>query len=102
MKSRISAHLESTPDVCGGKPRISGTRITVKDVVLMHLKAGRTLAEIAGIYDLPMSALHEAMAYYYDHRQEIEALIEEDEAYVEALRKQNPSLLQQLLPTSNA
>ena len=87
-------HIEATPGVRGGKPRIVGTRITVSDVALMHRRLGHSLEEIAGTYDLPLAAVYAAMAYYHDHRPEIDRTTEEDEAFVEAFRRNNPSLLQ--------
>ncbi len=32
--------IETSSDVRSGKPRISGTRITVEDIAVMHLKLG--------------------------------------------------------------
>ena len=43
-------HIESTPDVLRGKPRLKGTRIPVR-LVLGYLAAGRSKAEI--IAELP-------------------------------------------------
>jgi hypothetical protein len=37
------------------------------------------------------------MVYYYDHRAEIDRSIEEDEAFAEAFRRDNPSPLQEKL-----
>src|SRR5712691_1388496 len=68
----MSDYIESTSGTRGGKPRISGTRITVADIVLMHRRLGRALEEIAGTYDLPLAAVYAAMAYYYDHKDEID------------------------------
>ena len=64
------------------------------DIVLMHLRLGQSLEEITGKYDLPLAAIHAAMAYYYDHRAEIDQSIEEDQAFAEAFRRDNPSPLQ--------
>ena len=97
MESELDRHLEATPGVRSGKTRISGTRITVVDVVLMHLRLGQSLAEIAGKYDLPMASLYAAMAYYYDHQQDVDRIIEEDVAFAEAFRRNNPSPLQEKL-----
>ena len=36
-------HIEATPGMRGGKPRIAGARITVADIVLMHRRLGRAL-----------------------------------------------------------
>ena len=53
------------------------TRITVADMVLMHRRLGRALEEISGTYDLPLAAAYAAMAYYYDHRDEIDHSLDE-------------------------
>jgi uncharacterized protein (DUF433 family) len=93
----LDGYIELTPDVRGGKPRLSGTRLTVADIVVLHRRLGQSLEEIAGKYDLPPAAVYAAMAYYYDHRVEIEQSIEDDAAFAEAFRHNNPSLLQKKL-----
>lgn len=93
----LDRHIEITPDTRGGKPRIAGTRIAVADIVILHRRLGYGIEEIAGTYDLPLAAVYAAMAYYYDHRSEIDASIEADEAFVEAFKRDNPSLLQEKL-----
>ena len=90
-------YIESTEGVRNGKPRISGTRITVADVVLMHRRLGRALEEIAGTYDLPLAAVYAAMAYYYDHQDEIDDSLNQEEALAEAFKKNNPSRLREKL-----
>jgi uncharacterized protein (DUF433 family) len=89
-----TTHIEMTPNVRGGRPRIAGTRITVADVALMYLRLGQSLEEIAGKYDLELADVYAAMAYYYDHRAEIDEDIERDEAFAAAFQRQNPSLVQ--------
>jgi uncharacterized protein (DUF433 family) len=90
-------HIEITEGVRGGKPRIEGTRIAVEDVVLLHRRLGESLEMIGSKYDLPFAAVNAAMAFYYDHKAEIDAWIEEDETYVEAMRRDNPGPLQEKL-----
>jgi len=97
----LDGYIEIKPEVRGGKPCVAGTRIRVADVVLMHLRLGQSLEEIAGKYDLSLAALHAAMAYYYDHRTEIDRSIEEDEAFAEAFQRNNPSPLREKLKTLN-
>ena len=97
MEAILDGHIEITPQVRSGRPRIAGTRITVADVVIMHLRLGQSLEEIAGKYELDLAGLHAAMAYYFDHRAEVEESIEADEAFAEAFRHHNPSLLQERL-----
>jgi hypothetical protein len=36
----VSEHIISTPDTCGGAPRIADSRIRVKDVVIWHVHQG--------------------------------------------------------------
>jgi uncharacterized protein (DUF433 family) len=93
----LDRHIQVIPGVRGGKPHITDTRITVDDVVIMYLRMGLSLEEIAGKYDLSPAAVHAALAYYYDHRDAIDQQIDDDEAFVEAFRRDNPSLLQEKL-----
>ena len=93
METILDHHVEITPGVRGGRPRITGTRLTVADTVIMHLRLGQPLEEIAGRYDLELAGLYAAMAYYYDHRAEIDESIAADRAFAEAFRRNNPSLL---------
>jgi len=93
----VSNYIESTTDTRGGKPRISDTRITVADIVLMHRRLGRALEEIAGTYDLPLAAVYAAMSYYYDHKDEIDQSLDDEEGMAEAFKKNNPSRLREKL-----
>ena len=45
MEIHWKDHIESTPDVLHGKPRIAGTRIPVS-LILGYLAAGSTIEEI--------------------------------------------------------
>lgn len=99
MDIALNRHIEITPGVRSGKPRIAGTRITVADVAIMYLRMGQSLEEIAGKYQLSLAMVHAAMAFYYDHREEIDQRIAEAEAFAEAERLKHPSLLQEKLNT---
>ncbi|MFB0533459.1 MAG: DUF433 domain-containing protein [Anaerolineae bacterium] len=94
MEAVLNRHIEMAPDVRGDRPHIAGTRITVANVVIMHLRLGQSLEEIAGKYDLDLADVYAALAYYYDHRSEIDESIEADEAFAEASHCNNSSLLQ--------
>jgi uncharacterized protein (DUF433 family) len=93
----LDQHIEITPDVAGGKPRITGRRITVQNIAIWHEYMGLSADEIASEYDLSLGDVYAALAYYFDHRDQIERQIAEDEAFVEALRSQTPSLLREKL-----
>jgi uncharacterized protein (DUF433 family) len=97
-QSVITKHIEITPGVLGGKPRIAGHRIAVAHIALMYLKMGISVEEIAGKYDLELASVHAAMTYYYDHREEIDRRTAESRTLVEELKRNSqPSPLQEKL-----
>jgi uncharacterized protein (DUF433 family) len=87
-------HITITPSVRGGKPRIIGRRITVADVAMWYLRQNRSVDEIVNEFGLTHAQVHAALAYYYDHRTEIDAREAEDIAQADRLRNQYPSKLQ--------
>lgn len=97
MTIATQSHIIADPSIRGGRPHLANSRITVADVVLMHLRLGQSLEELAGKYDLSLASLHAAMAYYYDHQAEIDRSLREDVAFEQAFRHDNPSPLQEKL-----
>jgi len=91
------AYIERHREFRGGRARVRGTRITVDDVVIMHRHLGQPVEEIAAKYQLTRAAVHAALAYYFDHQDEIDRLIGDDDAFVEAFKRNNPSRLQEKL-----
>ncbi len=71
--------------------------LVVRDLVIMHLRMGQSVDEIAATYDLSLAQVHAALAYYYDHQAEINRKIADDEAYLEAFKRDHPSKLQEKL-----
>lgn len=93
----LDRHIEITPDISGGKPRIAGHRITVQNIVVWHERMNKTADEICAEHDLTLADVYAALAYYFDHRDEIDHSIEESEAFIEALRKRLPSIVEKKL-----
>lgn len=88
----LDHHLETTPEVCGGKPRITGRRITVQNVAVWH-GLGQSPDEIAAAHDLPLAAVYAALAYYHDHREQMDTELAEAGAFLAELRAATPSPL---------
>src|SRR5688572_14914789 len=88
----LNDHIQSTPGTAGGRPRIRGRRITVQDIAIWHERLGKGADEIASEYDLTLADVYAALAYYFDHREVIDAAMTEDRAFAEALRARTPSL----------
>jgi uncharacterized protein (DUF433 family) len=93
----IDEHIEITPGIAGGKPRIIGRRIKVQDIAIWHERLGMSADEIAEEHDLSLADIHAALTYYFDHRSDIDRDIAEGEAFVEALRARTPSKVAQKL-----
>lgn len=93
----LDQHIDVTPGIAGGKPRISGHRITVQNIVIWYDRMGKSADEIATEYDLSLSDVHAALAYYFDHRIEIDQAIDGSEIFLEFMRKNASSKVKQKL-----
>ena len=88
MADVIREHIEVVPGAGGPKPRIAGHRIRAQDVVIWHEKFGMSPDEIVHRYPtITLAQVHAALAYYWDHRDEIERAIAQEHATVEEYRK---------------
>jgi uncharacterized protein (DUF433 family) len=69
-------YIVRSPEVRGGHPRVEGTRIAVHDVVGL-LQNGDTVDSVvtASLPMLTRAQVYECLAYYEDHRGEIDLLI---------------------------
>jgi len=86
--------IVSTPGTCGGKPRIAGHRITVKHIVLDHQRGGMSPDEIVSAYpSLGLADVYAALAYYFDHREAIDADIRADDEHWAKVQAENPGAL---------
>jgi uncharacterized protein (DUF433 family) len=93
----------STAGTCGGKPRVAGHRITVKHVVIEHQRGGMSPDEIVSAYPrLTLSDVYAALAYYHEHRAEIDADIKADDDHWAAIQAQNPGRLVERLKQQKA
>ena len=89
----LDARIVSTPGKLGGKPRIAGHRIAVRDVVRWYEYLGLSADEIAEQYELELADVFAALAYYHANREALRADWEAEEQWVEELRKEIPSKL---------
>jgi uncharacterized protein (DUF433 family) len=95
MLATSNEHIAITPDTCGGKPRIAGSRIRVQDIVTWHEQMGLTPDEIVSQYStLTLADIYAALAYYHDNLDRIRQDLIESTQAVEKLRQTNPSKLQ--------
>ena len=76
----IGTLITKTPETCGNRPRIAGTRITVGRIATLW-KQGITPEEMVANWDyLTLAQVHAALAYYHANQEEIETILTADEA----------------------
>lgn len=70
-------YITSNPGIAGGRPIIAGTRITV-NCIAGYYQLGMSIDEILdSLHHLTPSQVHSALAYYFDHQDEINSDLEE-------------------------
>jgi uncharacterized protein (DUF433 family) len=85
-------HIDQTPGICGGRPRIAGHRIRVQDIAWLHESQGFTPDEILSHYPaLTLGEIHAALAFFYDHEDEIRSDWTTDEQSIDENRRLVPS-----------
>ena len=96
----VYSHITKIPGVCGGRPAIDDTRVRVLNIVYL-LKEGYTPERMLEQYsDLKLAQVHAALAYYYDHQDEIEGYIKEDEAWDERYERDKAEFLSKRRPST--
>ncbi len=70
-------HITYNSNIAGGAPIIEGTRITVR-CIAGYYQMGMSVDEImATLHHLTPSQVHSALAYYFDHQNEVNKELEE-------------------------
>lgn len=89
MTIALDTMLVKTPDVCGGKLRIDGTRITVHRISTLY-KQGQTAENIIQTYPhLSYAQVYVALAYYHKNQAQIDAELAEMDLEYELLKQQS-------------
>ena len=82
----VRPHIVRNPEVCGGSPVITATRFTVRSVVHYILQLGLAPEELVEKFPhLSLAQVYDALAYYYDNREEIERDIAENKEEISRL-----------------
>lgn len=88
MDTVLSINLIVTnPKVRGGRPCIAGTTIEVSTIAIAKIVHMQSPDEIAVSYGLSLAQVYSALAYYYDHKAEIDEQIAAQDAIAEAFRE---------------
>lgn len=84
-----SDYIVCDEGICGGQPRIAGTRIKVQHIALEYEPLGWSPDQICDSHPgITLGQIHAALSYYCDHRKEIDQNIHEDLDLVKRLRSE--------------
>ncbi len=89
MQTILSINLiVSDPKLRSGRPIIAGTSLEVIDIVsaMRREPEPRTPEQVATAYGVTPAQVHAALAYYYEHRAEMDALMARLEALAEEMK----------------
>ena len=96
MTASGNPHIE----VRDGVASILGTGIKVRGIIISHLNYGWDGQELqANLPHLTLGQVYAALSYYYDHKAEMDADLDEGERIAEALRPrlEGPAIRAKLL-----
>ena len=89
LRKEDHVHITHREGFCGGAPIISGTKFPVRSVVHYILIQGWTPEELVRRFDyLTLAQVYDSLAYYYDHKEEIE----------EDIRRNDPEEVAKVFP----
>jgi uncharacterized protein (DUF433 family) len=65
--------------IADSPPRVEESGITVIDVYAAYARDGYEPAEVASAFGIPLADVHEALAYYYRHAEEMRGYEDNDD-----------------------
>ena len=71
-------YIVKTPGFRRGEPHLAGRHITVAFIADVFINDHLSIDDIAQYYDLTPAQVHAALAYYYDHVEEIQSIWTEE------------------------
>lgn len=83
----IGTLITSAPEIRGGRPRLAGTGVTVRRIVVWY-KMGLSPEEIADqVGHVSLAQVYAALTYYHLNREEIEADLASEETQTAEIEK---------------
>lgn len=94
VKKTKHPYISIDPKISGGQPVISGTRMKVMDIAIKYELMGMSADEIISEYPhLRLEQIHNALSYYYEHKEVFDKKYREDQSFLSELKRQYPSKL---------
>lgn len=93
MALEIIAPIERSKDTFGQEEIVvRGTRISVAEIVMMHVLNHSPIEWIVENYPLSYAQVYAALAYYYDHQAEIDRMMAYKADHERAITQHLPTL----------
>lgn len=87
MPTLLDTNLVRTPDICGGRLRIDGTRMTVNQIVVLH-QQGLSAQQIVEQYpQRSLSEIYTVLAWYHANKDEFDMELAAEAATEERARQ---------------
>ena len=94
LKKTKHPYVSIDPRIAGGQPVISRTRIKVMDIAIKYELMGVDVDSIIDEYPhLKPEQVHDALSYYYEHKNIFDRKYREDQILLTQLKKKYPSKL---------
>lgn len=94
VKKTKHPYISIDPKISGGQPVISGTRMKVMNIAIKYELMGMSADEIISEYPhLKLEQIHDALSYYYEHKEVFDKKYREDQSFLSELKRQYPSKL---------
>lgn len=88
-------YIKTDKKIRGGEPIIAGTGIRVLDIAIRYELMGMSPDEILVAFPhLNLSQVHDALSYYYEHKDEIDGKWRNEIEEIETLKKNHTSALE--------
>ena len=88
MDTVLSINMIATnPQVRSGRPYILGTTLTVADIVSAKIYQQLEADGVADYFEIPLQQVHAALAYYYEHKVEIDQDIRQQRELAAEMRE---------------
>lgn len=88
-------YIKTDKKIRGGEPIIAGTGIRVLDIAIRYEIMGMSPDEILVAFPhLNLSQVHDALSYYYEHKDEIDKKWKDEIKEIEPLKKRHVSILE--------
>ena len=87
-------YISINPKLSRSHPVINGTKIKVMDIAIRYELLGWSADKIVDEYpNLKLEQVHDALSYYYEHKEMFDQQYREDQYFINEIKKQYPSKL---------